>query len=355
MRLHRLLPCLLLAVTGCATTPPVVSPRAMENNDLCVHYMSAGDLDRADIHCDLGLQFAPGYAELWVNKGLVHYRRGQLDKAKDCYIKAIRLNPDIVHAHNNLGLIYRDQKELGRAADSFLQAVRINPDDKTARYNLALTHYYRKDFERSRKEYRTLLAIDPNIADGWHDLGLIDFEEGAWQGAVENFSKAVQLSPTWGNAWQGLGMALNELGRYPEAADAYTRCIDVDPNNAVCRQNLTIANRKAALSTPAAAAASTDACGDNQSAEEQALCFFQQAGAFGEKGLRSEQERAYKRCARANPRFAPCHYMLFELFKADRRDADAKKACQNFLTAATAEEFPSEYSACDRFLASGTF
>jgi len=346
---------LLLVAAGCLRTPPP-SENALHNTDMCTRYIDQGDLERAEIHCDLAIQFAPQWADPYVNKGIIQHRRGQRSVAKDTYVKALRLNPDQTFAHNNLGVIFRDEGNLGRAHDAFQRALKINPNYKEARYNLALTFKQMGRSADARRQYKTLLAIDPNIADAYHDMGVMDFEDSAYQGATENFAKAVELDPTFSGAHAGLGNSLMEMGRYPECASAFTACIDVDPNNIVCRQNLTVCNRKAALSTPAEnATGALDACAENSAPEEAAACLYAKAQTLGTQGLRVEQEKALKRCAQENPRFALCHFDLFVLFKEDRKDGAARTACNNFMRAATREEYPERFEDCDRFMASGTF
>src|SRR5205823_12967597 len=92
----------VVLLAGCLHTPPP-HPRALEANELCTVYIGQGDLTRAEVQCDLGLQFSPQYADLWVNKGLIALKRGQEDNAKDAFIKALRYNQEQAQAYNNLG------------------------------------------------------------------------------------------------------------------------------------------------------------------------------------------------------------------------------------------------------------
>ena len=92
-----------LAASASCLRAPQVHPRATENNEFCAQYISAGQLDRAEVHCDLGLEFSPEYADLWVNKGLIALKRNQMDAAKDDFIKAIHFNQEHASAYNNLG------------------------------------------------------------------------------------------------------------------------------------------------------------------------------------------------------------------------------------------------------------
>src|SRR4051812_43067676 len=62
-------------LAGCPRPPPV-SPRGLEENERCARFLTKGKLDDAEVACDHGLRFAPDYADLWVNKGLIAKLRG---------------------------------------------------------------------------------------------------------------------------------------------------------------------------------------------------------------------------------------------------------------------------------------
>src|SRR5438552_2584406 len=83
LKMKRLVTLIFAVCTGACLHAPPPHPRALEANELCAQYIGVNDLTRAEVQCDLGLQFAPQYADLWVNKGLIALKRGQEDNAKD--------------------------------------------------------------------------------------------------------------------------------------------------------------------------------------------------------------------------------------------------------------------------------
>ena len=113
---------------GCLTPPPV-HPRALESNELCAQYTNSGDLVKAEVQCDLGLQFSPQYADLWVNKGIIFLRRNQIDSAKDAFIKAPGLS---IYGKKLLGdglltaehEVHRRKRKLHQAPLTFGQPIR---------------------------------------------------------------------------------------------------------------------------------------------------------------------------------------------------------------------------------------
>lgn len=339
---------LMSGLTACITTPPP-HPRALENNELCAQQINLGDLQRAEVYCDLALQFAPQYADVWVNKGLIHLRREQVAPAKEAFIKALRYNQEQAQAYNNLGVIYLEKEQaLGKAHDNFQRALKVNPDYTEARYNLARTYRQMKKYPEARKELMTIVAINPNLADPYHEICLMDLDEGQLEAAIEECSKAVQIDAAFAGAWLTLGVAYLEAGRCPEAPQAFGSCIEADPNFIQCRNNLPIANRKCALASPEV----TAPVDTRVAADGSAPAIFELARSYQERGLRNEEERQLKKCVQTEVTFAPCHYRLHQIFAEDRRDRDATAACKNFLKIASSEEFPSEIKDCERYLSS---
>jgi tetratricopeptide (TPR) repeat protein len=346
-RVVALMFCLPLA--GCLSTPPP-HPRALECNELCARYIDAANLVQAEVQCDLGLQFSPQYADLWVNKGLIALRRSQEDKAKEFFIKALRYNQEQAQAYNNLGYIYLSDKAYGKAHDNFQRALKVNPDYTEARYNLALAYKGLKDLDKAKKELRTIIAINGTLADPHAQLGVIFSDEGSYDEAIAELRAATELDAKYAEAWGALGSAYSEVGKFAEAREAFTSCIEADPENIPCRNSLPVVARKEKLAEPALKEVAENLKGQKTANGEFAL-----ARNYKKKGLRNEEERAYRRCLRLDSKYAPCHYGLFEIFQEDRKDKDAQSACKNFLKYAEAAEFAREVETCQRFVSQNTY
>jgi hypothetical protein len=86
--------------------------------------------------------------------------------------------------------------------------------------------------------------------------------------------------------------------------------------------------------------------------EETPEFLIRKARSFHERGLRSDEERAYRDCVKLDGHNADCHYALFELFRQDHREKDAKTACMNFMKFADAEKAREQWKTCERFLGS---
>jgi arylsulfatase A-like enzyme/Flp pilus assembly protein TadD len=110
--------------------------------------------------------------EPWDSLGIAEWRRGEYQKAKTYYEKALSLDPTYALAAANLGALY-------------------------------FTLYG----ERDRKPENLVRAI-------------------------EYYQKAVETDPGMNLGYRGLGVALKTAGRLPEAAAAWERAVALDPSDA---------------------------------------------------------------------------------------------------------------------------
>lgn len=335
---------LLLTTVGCTAT---LAPhqRALECNELCAQYIGMGNLTAAEDQCDLGIQFSPQYADLWVNKGVIAFNRGQDDKAKEHFIKALRLNQEQAQAYNNLGMLYMKELGYGKAHDNFQRALRVNPDYLEARYNLAMAMKALNQPEKAQKELRTLLHVKPDLADGWAQLGQISLEQGETESAIESLQKATQLDPKFVAAWMVLGNAYMEVGKPCDAKDTFSSCLEADENFPQCRNNIILAEKKCKLQDKA-----LDDVNARKSGAKTADTEYSRAIQARDKGNVGEEERAYKSCLKIDAKYALCHYGLFELFKNRSDEKNASVACKNFLKFASETEFSNQVATCKQYV-----
>lgn len=334
-----------LASLSCIPPPPAPTERGDECNQLCARYISLGNLQAAEDQCDLGIEFSPQYADLWVNKGVIAFRRGQHDKAKEYLIKALRLNQNQAQAYNNLGMLYLQERSFGKAHDNFQRALKVDPDYLDARYNLALALKALNDIDGAKKEFRTLIHIKPELADAWAQLGQIALDEKANELAIEYLSKATLLDPRFTAAWLVLGSAQLTVGKPCEAKDSFTSCLENEPESPSCHTNIIAAEAQCKLQDKALEDVKARAAGSKTPEDEYALALKAR-----ESGLVNDEERAYKRCLKYDARFPLCHFGLFELFKNRTDSKNATAACQNVLRYAKEPEHRVHIEACKRFL-----
>jgi len=148
----------------------------------CVEYQLENDLGRAEVACDLCLEYAKGRNPECLNSlGLVHLQRGENDKARTYFKTAIREFNDFAQARNNMGYMEFQEGRFNQAISFFKQSIEIDPRYQDGRYNLALSYLRlgqnayadQKDptanFKKSEVQYRRLFELFPDDLRPYHD------------------------------------------------------------------------------------------------------------------------------------------------------------------------------------------
>jgi tetratricopeptide (TPR) repeat protein len=135
------------------------------HNHLGTYFSQQGDLDRAKEEFAQALRLEPQRPEAHYNLANIFFRLGELDKAELGYREAIRRNPAYESAHLALGLIHERRGEAAAAEGKYREVIQNLPFSPRPYLNLA----------------RLLLIADrPQEAVGILNQGL-ERAEGMWE------------------------------------------------------------------------------------------------------------------------------------------------------------------------------
>jgi tetratricopeptide (TPR) repeat protein len=137
-------------------------------------------------------------ADQWNAKGLEYLAVGNLDKALECYNKAIKADPRYPYAYISRAWVYNLTGEFAKAIPDATKAIDLKPS------------YYLAEAYNNR---------------AWALCGLGRFAE-----ALPDCDMAIRLDPTIPYAFNNRGWALCGLGRYRDALDDLEKAIDMEPN-----------------------------------------------------------------------------------------------------------------------------
>ncbi|MFA6216993.1 MAG: tetratricopeptide repeat protein [Candidatus Omnitrophota bacterium] len=120
----------------------------------------------------LFLQYTPSFAEglatqeavNYFNEGVKAHKDGDLERANACYQKTMILEPGNntyrAFVLNNRGAIYMSQGDMGRAEEMFVEALRANPAYKPAQLNLGLVIEAKGDRVKALEFWAKVFDID---------------------------------------------------------------------------------------------------------------------------------------------------------------------------------------------------
>jgi len=114
---------------------------------------------------------APATAVIWNKMGIAYHQMQQLDEARRCYLKAVRLDPKFADGLNNVGTVYYAKKSYGRAISYYQRALKLSPNSATMYSNLGTAYFARKQYKQASEFYQKALELDPQVFENRNTYG----------------------------------------------------------------------------------------------------------------------------------------------------------------------------------------
>lgn len=241
----------------------------------CVANLEKQDYDAAETRCEICLEYNERNPECLNALGLVWYARGDDERAKKQWIRAIRENNDFAQPRNNMGVLEFENLNYLEAARYFESAIEIDPRFLDGRYNLALAYLRQgqkhvaesKDpsepYRKAEDQYRKIFELFPNLAKAYGDMGVImsyraekvakseNERKNYIEDAEQYYVRCLDLDSANKDCRANLAHLLLAIGRYDESLFHFVQCLAVDKKNPICAQELQQAYAGSAMKSEA--------------------------------------------------------------------------------------------------------
>jgi tetratricopeptide (TPR) repeat protein/predicted amidohydrolase len=216
-----------------------------------------GELDRAQECHEDGLRIREelddkeGIAVAYNNLGLVYWSKGNLNQATDFYKRSLAISEElgdekaVSRVLNNLANISSSNGELDQALDYLQQSLAIKKristkqDIATALINIGATYRLLGNLDRASEYYNKSLAIQDGLSIGpefaltLHNIGEIYSIKGELDYALEFYQRSLLIYDDMGQK-EGIALALGNIGECltrqgnPESAfEYYQRSLNI--------------------------------------------------------------------------------------------------------------------------------
>ena len=105
-------------------------------------------------------------AAVWNKMGIAHQMMFNLNDAKRCYEKSLKLDRRNATVINNLATVYDSSKNYRKAEKLYRKALKINPKSASIFKNLGTNLLVQRKYKKGWKAYEQAAALDPDI---FHD------------------------------------------------------------------------------------------------------------------------------------------------------------------------------------------
>lgn len=138
---------------------------------------------------------------------------------------------------NLKGLCLSHQNEHNRAVECYVAAIKLDPLYPVPYSNIADSHAKNLQFGEAKKYFELALTIDENLAEAVAGLGVVAFQSQDYETAVQQFTHALKLRPNDEMMLTNLGNTLAVQGEYDKALKLLNRVITMNPGNSMARTN----------------------------------------------------------------------------------------------------------------------
>lgn len=213
------------------------------------------------------------------------YNAKDLDKAKECYQKAVLIDPKSIRAYEALAKIGQEEGQWGQVIESFQKMIEIDhqfsdaylglgeafrnlgqktqvvetyshllalfPDDDKIyvkviqAYGRAVTDnpddaLYKEKREEVLADYEQLSKRKNYKADDYYNLGFLYEQVGGKEEAIRFYTKAVQMRPDYPEALYHLANLFKDTGNFKNAMAVYVRLAHFHPKDGMAYLNMGI-------------------------------------------------------------------------------------------------------------------
>ena len=142
--------------------------------------------------------------------GMIYDTQKKYDKAKECYQKALKINPKFSPAANNLAYLYAEKGENIDEALNLAQSAKEQfPDDPHISDTLGWVYYRKNIFTRAITYLKEANEKIPDNSMMRYHLGMAYYKNGDKEDAKRELRKALELDPKF----LGAGEAKDTLAK----------------------------------------------------------------------------------------------------------------------------------------------
>ncbi|MGB3402769.1 MAG: tetratricopeptide repeat protein [Microcoleaceae cyanobacterium] len=177
------------------------------------------------------LEQQPDLAEVYVNLGSLYAQQEQFEQAINAYQSALKLQPNLVQAHRNLAKIFYQMEQLELAAEHEYQVLELEPHSATAQQSFQVGNllWKQQKLREAANCYKQAINKQPDFFEAHYNLAESLTHLKDWEEAKLAYDRVIKLNPTFERAYIGLGNILVEKAQWDEAIQNYEKAIECNP------------------------------------------------------------------------------------------------------------------------------
>jgi tetratricopeptide (TPR) repeat protein len=203
---------------------------------LAVLEEKAGNIALARKYYDAATAADKTHAAAWHGWGSMEKNLGNYQRARELYIKGVRLVPPMdasAHLYHSLGVMALERGRISEAREHFRQGVRTEAGAKSGAIwrSWAMLEANAGDEEQARKLFQKGLMVAPKSKFIWLAWGVWEAKLGYCDRAKELLTKGCKLNPLDTHLLQALAKLEAEQGNLEQARKYFEQGTMMDPQH----------------------------------------------------------------------------------------------------------------------------
>jgi len=166
------------------------------------------------------------------NEGVAAYRVGDKKTAKENFLRALEMNPDLTAALSALAIVYLQEQSWPEAAEMAERLLVLEPDNQKALRMRWDAYREAGNTGKEREAFAALAASDPEIlANDIFNQGAKQFEANQMAEAQASFERVLEINPNHARAHYQLGLCLVSKGDSAGAREHLEKFIELAPED----------------------------------------------------------------------------------------------------------------------------
>jgi len=178
-------------------------------------------------------QYAPDFAQVHYNLGVVYATLGRWEEAASEFTHASRLGT--IPPEAQLGPLLTQLRKTAAGEEKYpivlRELVRANPDDKLSWNRLGIWHFRKGNLAEAGRCYTKALKVDKEYIPALNNLAGVHYSQGDFAKAIDVCRRILAINPQAVKPHVNIGRAYYLKGNREKALEHWQAALAINPND----------------------------------------------------------------------------------------------------------------------------
>lgn len=173
----------------------------------------------------------PKRAELYIERGDLHFKLQQFDSSINDFSKAISLDDSLDSAWFGRGMARGHGGQISKGIADLTVFIERNPKSSLAYTKRGVRYIWNDDYANAEKDLRYAIELDETNAEAHDDLAVILAQRKEYDNAISHLQKTIKYEPSYQKGFHNLATVYFITSQFNDALAMVNEGLALDPNS----------------------------------------------------------------------------------------------------------------------------